>query len=114
MKEFICIVCPRGCHLHVDDDLNVTGNSCPRGEAYGKSEATLPVRTVTTTVRIKSKTESVLPVKTSMNFDKSKIFDLIAEIKKIEVLPPVHIGDIIVKNILDLGIDIVATKNILE
>jgi len=114
MKEFICIVCPRGCHLQVDDNLNVTGNSCPRGEAYGKSEATLPVRTITTTVRIISKTDTVVPVKTSSNFDKSKIFDLIDEIKKIEVKAPIRIGDVIAKNILGLGIDLVATKNVLE
>ena len=26
MKELICIMCPKGCRLTVDDDLNVTGN----------------------------------------------------------------------------------------
>ena len=38
MKELICITCPRGCHLQVDDNLNVTGNMCPRGAAYAKAE----------------------------------------------------------------------------
>ena len=114
MKEFICIVCPRGCHLKVDDNLNVAGNSCKRGEEYGKSEATLPKRTITTTVRIQSETEKVLPVKTSDSFDKTRIFDLLKEVKKIEVKAPIKIGDVIVSNILDLGVDLVATKNILK
>jgi CxxC motif-containing protein len=52
-KEFVCINCPRGCMLTVDTEtLEVKGNSCPRGEAYGKAEVTNPVRTVTSTVKI--------------------------------------------------------------
>lgn len=41
MKELICIVCPRGCHLKVDEanDYAVTGNSCPRGAEYGATSA---------------------------------------------------------------------------
>ena len=31
-KELICISCPKGCHLKVDEEANkVTGNGCPRG-----------------------------------------------------------------------------------
>ena len=54
MKELICIVCPRGCHLRVDEanDYAVTGNSCPRGAAYGRAELTHPTRVLTSTVRI--------------------------------------------------------------
>ena len=38
MKEVICICCPKGCHLQVDEqnDYAVTGNGCPNGIAYGK------------------------------------------------------------------------------
>ena len=54
MTELICITCPKGCHLSVDEknDYAVTGNSCPRGVEYGKSELLHPVRVVTSTVRI--------------------------------------------------------------
>ncbi len=54
MKELICIVCPRGCHLTVDENNGyaVTGNSCKRGEIYGKAEVTNPVRVVTSTVAV--------------------------------------------------------------
>ena len=50
--ELICIVCPRGCHLVVDENLNVTGNTCKRGEVYGQNEVTNPTRTVTSTVQL--------------------------------------------------------------
>ena len=44
MTELICIVCPKGCHLKVDEekDFAVTGNGCPRGAEYGKKGAHEP------------------------------------------------------------------------
>ena len=58
MKELICIVCPRGCHLTIDENKNVTGNSCPRGVQYAINEVTNPMRMLTSTVFIKSETLS--------------------------------------------------------
>jgi len=112
MKEFICIVCPKGCHLTVDDDLNVTGNTCIRGANYGKAEATNPVRNVTSTVKIESSITSRLPVKTNVDIPKTRIFDVMKEINKVTVKAPIHIGDIVIKDVLGLGADIVATRNV--
>ena len=40
MTDLICIVCPKGCHLKVDEEngYKVTGNGCPRGAAYGEKD----------------------------------------------------------------------------
>ena len=114
MKELTCIICPRGCHLVVDDELNVTGNSCPRGAVYAKQELTNPTRTLTTTVKIKAKNAVRLPVKSKEPLPKGKIMEAMKEINKATVLAPIHIGDVVIKNILGLGIDIVATKDIEE
>ena len=67
MKELICIVCPKGCHLKVDEtnDYKVTGNGCPRGEEYGKIELTHPTRVVTSTVQCSGGAHPRCPVKTS-------------------------------------------------
>ena len=64
MKNLICIVCPKGCHLCVDDEngYTVTGNSCPRGAEYGKTELIDPRRIITSTVRITAKTARRVPV----------------------------------------------------
>ena len=53
MKELVCIVCPRGCRLKVDEenDFAVTGNTCPRGAEYGRNEIMAPTRVLTSTVR---------------------------------------------------------------
>ncbi len=112
MKEFICIVCPRGCHLQVDDDLNVTGNFCPRGATYGHNEATNPLRNLTSTVQLISDNLTRLPVKTSNDIPKAKMFEVMKEINKVVVKAPIKSGEVIIKNVLGLGSDIVATRSI--
>lgn len=114
MHNFICIVCPRGCHITVDDELNVTGNSCPRGKAYALNEISNPTRMITSTVAIASAELKRMPVMTSSPIPKGKIFDVMAEINKARCVAPVKIGDVIIPNVLDLGVDIVATRNILK
>ena len=112
MKELICITCPRGCHLQVDDNLNVTGNFCPRGVVYAKAELTQPVRMVTSSVAIISESECRLPVKTKEPIRKELIFKVMEEISKVEVHAPIFIGDVVIKDVLGSGVDIIATKDI--
>ena len=114
MKELICIICPRGCHLTVDDQLNVSGNTCPRGEVYAKQELTHPTRTLTSTVRVVSELEAMLPVKSNKPLPKEKIFEAMEVINKTCVKAPIKLGDVVIKNIFGLDVDIVATKNILR
>jgi CxxC motif-containing protein len=111
IKEMICINCPRGCHLSVDTEkLTVTGNTCPRGEAYGKAEVTNPVRTVTSTVKIEGARTRRLSVKTDKPISKKLIFACMDEINKVEAKAPVNIGDVIIKNVCGTDVNIVATK----
>ena len=112
MKEFTCIICPRGCRLKVDDDMNVTGNSCPRGKNYAISELTHPVRMVTSTVRVSNRENVVASVKTSEAIDKDKMFDVIKLVNSMSVKAPCHVGDVLVKNVFNTNVDILITKNI--
>ncbi len=112
MKEFTCIVCPRGCRLTIDDNMNVTGNTCPRGKDYAISEVTNPVRTITSSVRVTNREDLLVSVKTSGAIPKGKIFDVMEEINKIGVTAPCHIGQIVKENVLGLGVNIIITKNI--
>ena len=112
MKEFTCIICPRGCRLSVDDNMNVTGNTCPRGKQYAISELTNPVRTITSSVRVKNRDYLLVSVKTSGAIPKGKMFELMDEINKLSVSAPTHIGDVVKKDILGLGVDLLITKNI--
>ncbi len=111
-KDLTCIVCPRGCRLHIDDDLNVTGNSCPRGAQYAKDELTNPKRMITSIVRVKNRENCMASVKTSVSIPKGKIFDILKEIEKVSVNAPTHIGDVVIKDVLGTGSDIIITKEI--
>jgi len=110
-RDLICIVCPRGCRLHVDKDLNVTGNFCVRGAAYGKQEVTNPTRVVTSIVRIKNAELAMCPVKTKDPIPKSKIFEIISSINNVRIEAPVHIGDVIIHDVAGTGVDVVATRD---
>lgn len=114
MTKLICIVCPRGCHLEVDEKLNVTGSFCKRGIEYGKNEVTNPTRTVTSTVKLNSKSLKMLPVRTDKPISKNKIFEVIEVLKKVKVNAPINCGEVILKNILETDVNIVSTRTILE
>lgn len=114
-RDLICVSCPIGCAVSVElsDDgevLSVKGNTCKRGEAYAKAECTHPERMVTSTVKVVGGRLPVVPVKTSAPIPKELIFDCMKEINKIILNAPVGIGDIAIKNVLGLGVDIVATN----
>jgi Uncharacterized protein with conserved CXXC pairs len=113
MTELICIVCPKGCHLHVDeqDGYRVTGNSCARGAEYGCKELTNPTRVITSTVKITGAARSRLPVKTDRDIPKPLIFEAMKLLNGVKVQSPVKTGDIIVKDILGTGVNFVATRD---
>lgn len=116
MKNLICIVCPRGCRLAVDEenDYTVSGNMCPRGVEYGKNEILNPVRTLTTTVRIESKHIRLCPVRTDKPIPKGKMFEAVRVLNALSLKAPVKIGDIALKNILKTDSNVIVTRDIPE
>jgi CxxC motif-containing protein len=112
--ELVCIVCPAGCRLQVDPANNhaVTGNSCKRGEGYGRQEIASPARVITSTVCISGAELPRLPVKTDRPIPKEKISDAMEMLDGLEVQAPVQSGGIIVKDICDTGAHFVATRSL--
>lgn len=112
-RDMTCIICPRGCALKVEiegDNITVTGNSCPKGKQYAIDECTNPTRTVTSSVRVENREDTMVSVKTASPVPKDKIFEVMRLIRAKSVCAPVGIGDIIIKDVF--GTNIVATKNI--
>lgn len=116
MKEMICINCPMGCHLTVDDsdksNIKVTGNTCPRGVTYAVNEVTSPKRMVTGSVKVVGGNVPMCSVKTVEAIPKELIFDCLDALKNVTLTAPVAIGDVVVANVCDCGVDVIATKNI--
>lgn len=115
-RELTCINCPLGCLLTVtmvDGEVtSVTGNTCKRGETYGKKEVTNPTRIVTTTVPVVgSDTERMVSVKTASDVPKGKMFDVVAALADVTARAPVAIGDVILADVAGTGVDVIATKS---
>ena len=107
-RRLTCIGCPMGCPLVVTMDggdvVSVTGNTCKRGEIYGRKEVTNPTRIVTSTVRVSGGSIDMVSVKTKEDIPKGKIFDCVKALKTVEVAAPVHIGDLIMKDVAGTGV----------
>ena len=123
-KELTCIGCPMGCQITVTMDngavVSVAGNTCKIGDTYARKEVVCPMRIVTSTVRVvndaseagKANAEyAKVPVKTSADIPKSAIFDIMDVIHKTCAKAPVKIGDVIVENVANTGVNIIATKD---
>lgn len=116
IRELICINCPLGCGLTVTledkEAVKVEGNTCPKGEAYGKKEVTNPTRIVTSTVRVSGGVLPVVSVKTASDIPKEKVMDCARTLKNVEIQAPVFIGDVVLEDICGTGVPMIATKNI--
>lgn len=114
-SKVTCILCPRGCTIEKKvqgDTFEFAGFGCKRGLNWAKEEFTNPKRILTTTVHVKNGEIDFVPVRTNIPIPKEKIFEAISILEGIEILAPVEIGSVIVKNILDTGADVVATRRV--
>lgn len=117
MKELVCIGCPRGCQLQIEsngDGFTVTGNTCKRGEAFAISEMTEPKRTICSVVKTAFPEAPVLPVRVSADIPKERIFDVMAQLRTVTVTERIGRGDVVIPDVLGLGVDVIATSNILR
>lgn len=113
MKELICIVCPKGCHLKVSEDgTTITGNACPRGEEYGRTEMTNPTRVLTSTVRCIGGTYPRCPVKTERAIPKELLMEAMAALDAVELTAPVRVGQTVLENLCGTGVRVIATRNL--
>ena len=121
-RTLTCINCPMGCQVTIEyelkdgalneETLKVTGNTCPRGRAYAISEVTNPTRTVTGTISVSNRENTVVPVKTKTPIPKDKIGDVARALMTLKTEAPVRIGDVVAKDIEGTGSELVITKNI--
>jgi CxxC motif-containing protein len=104
-----------GCELTVTVEdgavTNVTGNTCPRGAKYAKDEVTAPKRMLTSTVAIEGGVLPLLPVVSADVLPKERVLDCAAYLRGVKAQAPVKAGDVIVADILGLGVNIIASRD---
>lgn len=113
-KQLTCILCPRGCSLCADicgETVAVTGNSCPKGAEYAVNECLHPVRTVTATLRISNRYDTMVSVKTETPVPKEQMFAVMQQLRELTVEAPVRVGDVLPQTIC--GSRILITKAVL-
>jgi CxxC motif-containing protein len=113
--ETVCIVCPNGCRLNVAITAKgavVTGNKCPKGEAYGREEATDPRRVVTAVVRTASAKWPCVPVRTDRAVPKKLIPRLLKTLYAMQVKVPVRRGETLVRDFHKTGANVVFTRTV--
>lgn len=109
--ELVCIVCPNSCKLSVEGG-EVKGAKCARGIKFGKEEMTAPVRTICTTVKTTFKDTPVLPVRTKGDIPKARIFEFMKLVNGLTVNSKLKRGDVIIKDVLGTGVDVIATADL--
>ena len=116
IKNLTCIECPTGCSLIIEVKdgkvLHVSGNECEKGEKYAFDEIENPVRILTSSVLAQGLPLKMIPVRTDEPIPRSRIFDAMNAIKKVRIHNAVRIGDIIVDNFLNLGVNLIATRDV--
>ncbi|MDF1521112.1 MAG: DUF1667 domain-containing protein [Brevefilum sp.] len=114
-RKLICVSCPVGCELEVTLDGNeiveVEGNTCKLGIDYAEQELFDPRRMVASTVKVKNGYHPLVPVYTEKPVPKPKIFDVLAELRKVEIEAPVSVNDVVIENVLDTGINVIASRD---
>ena len=120
--QFNCTTCPSECLLSVeverDADGNVaavhsvTGNSCPRGDKFAHQELTCPMRVLTTTVAVSGGDEALLPVRTAEAIPLELHTQAMALIRGLVVEAPIHMGDVVLENLLDTNVNLVDSMDI--
>jgi len=113
IRELTCIGCPMGCQLSATVEngavTSVTGNTCKRGDAYARKECVAPERTVTGTVRMED--GRILPVRTRGGVPKALVPDVARAFGSVHPKAPIGIGEVVLADVCDTGVDVVATAN---
>ena len=116
IKVIRCIVCPTGCSIKVigkdDKKVSFEGYTCNRGLEYAEQEFREPKRILTTTMKVENGALSLILVRTDKPLLKDKLNEALEIIAQSQIKAPIKMGDILIENILDMGINIIASRNL--
>ncbi|MEG1932234.1 MAG: DUF1667 domain-containing protein [Pygmaiobacter sp.] len=115
MTEMVCIGCPMGCSLTVEqqgETITVSGNACPRGKAFAKAELTHPCRSVTTTMATSFQELPFLPVRTDGEIPKELVAEAVKALGKQKITTRVRCGEVVLRDLLCTGVSVIATASI--
>ena len=111
MKKLTCIVCPNGCDLLIDDNLNVSGNLCNRGKEFAIQELSHPKRVLTASIKTVFEDMPVVSCKSDGEIDKELLMDAMEILKHTIIKERLKMGSVVIENILNTNVNVITTKN---
>lgn len=120
-RHFHCTTCPSECALtietRIDENgvehvLSVQGNRCARGRKFAEQEIIRPMRILATTIVVRGVDEKLLPVRTARPIPRDLHLSAMRDIRHTRVTAPVHMGDVVMSDLLGTGVDLVASMNV--
>ena len=120
-RHFHCTTCPSECALtietridenEVEHVLSVQGNRCARGRKFAEQEVIRPMRILATTIVVRGGDEKLLPVRTARPIPRDLHLSAMRDIRHASVTAPVHMGDVVMSDLLGTGVDLVASMNV--
>ncbi len=113
VKKTKCIICPIKCDLKIflkdDHIVKMEGYSCKKGLVYAKKDCKASVSFVKGTIKVIGGQLKEVSVMSEFPVSRDKVFKIIKEINRAEVKASVKKGDIIIENVVGIGINIIAT-----
>ena len=118
IETLTCIMCPVGCELEVEQKesgISIRGNQCDKGIEFAGEEVLDPQRNLATSVPIlNGKNFKMLSVRLNKRVPRPKLFDILHEISALKPVAPVYRGESLIKNVLNTGADVIATRTVLS
>jgi CxxC motif-containing protein len=118
-EKIICIGCPLGCRtaLKINDQgevAEITGYKCKEGRQYVSEEYRNPARILTATILTENSFRPLLPIRTNRPILKTKLREATLALARVKVKPPVRVGQVILPNLLNSGVDVVAADDLCD
>lgn len=120
-RHFHCTTCPSECALTIETRIDengvehvllVQGNRCARGRKFAEQEVIRPMRILATTIVVRGGDEKLLPVRTARPIPRDLHLSAMRDIRHASVTAPVHMGDVVMSDLLGTGVDLVASMNV--
>ena len=114
-EQLTCILCPMGCALEVEragNGLEVRGNQCDKGIGFADEEILHPMRNLSTSVPLRGTAFLMVSVRLSGPVPRAMIFPVLAEIAGLRPEPPILRGQVLIPNVLNTGVDVIATRTV--
>ncbi|MBI4220925.1 MAG: DUF1667 domain-containing protein [Chloroflexi bacterium] len=112
----VCVVCPVSCPVEVEwdehDVIDTDHNQCKLALPYVRSEIFDPKRTLTSSVVVEGGVMPLASVKADRPIPKGLVLQAMGVVSKVRVTAPVRIGDVVARDLLGTGANVVATRDV--